>query len=262
MAEGKPIRKYKKCVIKMKISNEPRNLLTYFGGKTYMVNDIIFEVGRVIRRCDFFVDVFGGSGRVAISLPNEWRVKLIYNDIDKRIYSIIKWFQTEDAKLFLKSPAVISHIDIWKEIRDKPEEERTPLENFYLFFHSINGAGDYFKRKSNRSFNLNTKKYSRLLCENMDFQDLIKLYDSENTFFYLDPPYLKTQKYKIKFTVEDFLKLKEIIDKIKGFWFLNHIENDEISRIFGSPKCYKEYRNTANIAGRRKIRKESFWMNF
>jgi len=83
-----------------------------------------------------------------------------------------------------------------------------------------------------KAYTLIWDAYHRLagtvILENKDFQDLIKHYDREDTFFYLDPPYYMAEKlYAVAFPRADHQRLFDVLthkDR-KGKWLLSY--NDE-----------------------------------
>lgn len=62
--------------------------------------------------------------------------------------------------------------------------------------------------------------------ENMDFQDVIEKYDSPSTYFYLDPPYWKTEHYYSAhdFDVNDHTRLAHVLHNVKGKFGLSYYE--------------------------------------
>lgn len=60
--------------------------------------------------------------------------------------------------------------------------------------------------------------------ENMDFDDVIKKYDGVNTYFYLDPPYWKTESYYSNhdFDRSDHERLAKTLHNIKGKFSLSY----------------------------------------
>lgn len=57
--------------------------------------------------------------------------------------------------------------------------------------------------------------------ENRSFDEVIPRYDSMDTFFYCDPPYLQLSGYMYKFTMEHHLKLRELLSNMKGKFLLS-----------------------------------------
>jgi DNA adenine methylase len=70
--------------------------------------------------------------------------------------------------------------------------------------------------------------------ENMDFEDLIVKYDSENTFHYVDAPYYKTENYYSKhdFGREDHERLANCLKKIQGKFGLSYYDFPDLHTWF------------------------------
>jgi len=70
--------------------------------------------------------------------------------------------------------------------------------------------------------------------ENKDFCDVVKQYDSPTTYFYLDPPYYKTENYYSNhdFTQEDHLRLVDCLKEIQGKFSLSYYEFPQLQEWF------------------------------
>lgn len=70
--------------------------------------------------------------------------------------------------------------------------------------------------------------------ENMDFEDVINKYDGENTYFYLDPPYWKTENYYSNhdFDRNDHERLAKVLNNIKGKFSLSYYDFELLSEWF------------------------------
>lgn len=60
--------------------------------------------------------------------------------------------------------------------------------------------------------------------ESLDFEDVIKKYDSPTSYFYLDPPYFTFEKYYSKhdFGQESHERLANVLKKTQGRWSLSY----------------------------------------
>jgi len=262
-------------------------LLWYFGARTYMLEDIFNKVYELYPdKITTFVDVFGGSGTVVLNVPPEWRINRIYNDIDLRLYNLLNVLRDENKrqKLFEMLELSLPHRKIFEDFLEKTDfKDDVDMAYSYLYTHfcSYNANDKTFsiRIKEKRDFfksQINLLKHNffaikNLVIECLDYKDLIKKYDSNTTFFYLDPPFLSSGgNYKYSFTIKDFQELYDILTGIKGYWLMNESEIDfsEIIKIFGEPQMIKEYVNHANTnrmqvnKNRNRYRKEGFWYNF
>ena len=76
------------------------------------------------------------------------------------------------------------------------------------------------------------KKLKRInFVKNMDYSEVIKKYDSPTTYFYVDPPYWKTENYYSKhdFDRDDHEKLCTQLKTIKGKFGLSYYDFDKLN---------------------------------
>ena len=74
-----------------------------------------------------------------------------------------------------------------------------------------------------------SRRLERVEIFQRDAVELIKLKDSVNTFFYLDPPYVSSDMGHYKgYTREDWIELLETISKIKGKFLLSSYPEPEL----------------------------------
>jgi site-specific DNA-adenine methylase len=78
--------------------------------------------------------------------------------------------------------------------------------------------------------------------ENKDFCDVVKQYDSPTTYFYMDPPYWKTENYYSNhdFDVNDHIRLAECMKGIQGKFSLSYYDFPKLVEWF--PKDEFEWR--------------------
>lgn len=95
--------------------------------------------------------------------------------------------------------------------------------------------------------------------ENMDFADVIKKYDSENTYIYLDPPYWKTENYYSNhdFDREDHERLANVLKEIKGKFSLSYYDFPLLSEWFPKDEYKWEMKQFAKAAAAKKGAKQN-----
>ena len=66
-------------------------LMQFYGAKTRLLEDIMDCINPLYqsRQIVTLIDVFGGSGTVLLNVPPDWRVNRVYNDLDKRLYTLM-----------------------------------------------------------------------------------------------------------------------------------------------------------------------------
>ena len=110
------------------------------------------------------------------------------------------------------------------------------------------------------------KKLDRLSVENMDCRELIKKYDSKDTFFYIDPPYYDMESYYTSddFGHDDHMELCEMLKTTKGKWALSYYFFDELGTLFPRNKYVWHHEKTYSVNARttEAVRIELLIMNY
>ncbi|WP_298275311.1 DNA adenine methylase [Ferroplasma sp.] len=227
------------------------SLLRYPGGKFYMLEDIkeIFnKSGKTT-----IIDVFGGSGKVLMNLNAKIKV---YNDINNSLINFFSELKEHKEEVLKKLDYVLNSREMFERYRKKSKDN---LENAFRFLYnnilSFNGEGRSYSysTKRNKSItlvninNVINKSYNDIkywTIERLDFREIIRRYDSENSFFYLDPPYHNiTDLYDDNLKDEDYADIKKSLDRIKGKYLLNINEDEFVLKLFGKPQKRKEFTN-------------------
>ncbi|MDE5772663.1 MAG: DNA adenine methylase, partial [Ruminococcus sp.] len=77
------------------------------------------------------------------------------------------------------------------------------------------------------------KRLERVVIENKDFENLIKVYDRPKALFYCDPPYHKTEYfYDTVFTESDHERLKGILSDIKGRFIISYNDDEYVRELY------------------------------
>ena len=86
--------------------------------------------------------------------------------------------------------------------------------------------------------------------ENLDFSEVIEKYDSLTTYFYLDPPYYKTEKYYSKhdFGIDDHERLANVLQNVKGKFSLSYYYFDQLEEWFPKDKYYWKQQDFAKAS--------------
>jgi len=95
--------------------------------------------------------------------------------------------------------------------------------------------------------------------ENLDFQAVIEKYDSPSTYFYVDPPYWKTENYYSNhdFDRDDHERLAISLNKIQGKFSLSYYDFELLHDWFPENKFTWEKKEFAKAAAAKKGTKQN-----
>ena len=233
-----------------------KSTFPYYGGRFYQIKNILEILEKNLDQFDVVVDVFGGSGKVLLNIPDEWKKVKVYNDVNKDLYVTFKVLQDNKKRMQLerKLRFAFPHESIFQELKLSISKNDVDIafKTIYLHTFSFSGAGTAFKRyyKKANLPPLRTGDFlfvKKWIVENMDFRSLMKRYNRPDVLLYLDPPYLRGgDQYKYKFKMEDFVDLKALMDVHQGTYLMNLSMTDpEMIGIFGGPnKVTEHFRST------------------
>jgi DNA adenine methylase len=88
----------------------------------------------------------------------------------------------------------------------------------------------------------------------MDFQDVVEKYDSPTTYFYMDPPYWKTENYYSNhdFDRNDHERLANTLKGIQGKFSLSYYDFEILSEWFPKNEYIWESKLFAKAAAAKK----------
>ncbi len=233
-------------------------LIKYPGSKNALlpiIRRVFEESGRTI-----LVDVFGGSGTVSLNITSD---STVYNDLNSELFNLFNVIK-------YRSDLFSQMADEWTSDKERfrsygnmmtsgrlvtGNDVEAAFRTFYKFNVGFGGMGSTYrthKEKSAYSSILKilsgyaeiSTRISRWTIENLDFREIISKYDSENVFFYLDPPYLGKSWYDIDFNYRSLRDLKKLTDIMKGRYLCSFDSSDkEAETVFGKPDYIAQFVN-------------------
>jgi len=223
--------------------------LIHYSGGDYFIFDDLNRIFMTAYKTKTFVEVFGGSCWCSLNVSRSRFKVVVCNDIDQDLINLYKYVKEKPDELVKRLsilPFSREMLQIAKEIlNDRSSDPVTKsVMLFYAsrasFFGAIGRKDVSFavSRKANAANKLASaisaiieyaKKLRDVVLECKDFRDIIKLYDSEKTLFYLDPPYVgkgRETYYRYRFTQADLTTMATLLKSIKGFWVLKISEDN------------------------------------
>ena len=270
-------------------------MVSYIGGKSKIAPKLI--IPNIPTDIEEFVEVFGGMFWTFFCMdlkqfPN--LKKVVYNDFNPLNYNLFKCIQnpTEllnainsiDCQKFGEFPTppiykeqfIRFQAEIFSEgFSVEPGNYEVAAKYVYILTQVFSGS----KPETSSFIDLKGKYKSKYLTfrdklskpdwiehflkitdvENMDFEDVIKKYDSPNTYFYVDPPYWKTENYYSNhdFDRNDHERLAKVLNDVKGKFSLSYYDFEQLHFFFPDNIYRWEKKEFAKAAAAKKGTKQN-----
>lgn len=218
-------------------------IVPWMGGKRRLADKLL----PLFPAHDCYVEVFCGGAALyflrQVPAPCE-----VINDINGELVNLYRVVQHHLEEFVRQFKWALSSRQVFKWLQDTPPETLTDIQRaarfFYLQHHAFGGKveGQNFGTATTApAVNLlrleeNLSAAHLRLCgttiENMPWQECIKRYDREHTFFYLDPPYWQTEGYGVPFGFEHYEDMAALLKSIKGKAMVSINDHPDIRRVF------------------------------
>jgi DNA adenine methylase len=216
-----------------------KSFIAWIGGKSLLAKRIVEEFPTDIER---YVEVFGGGGSVLFSKDSHAPLE-VYNDANSELVNLFRCMKYHREELEKEIDGYINSREVFQNIRVRLENGTgfTDIQRAGMFYVktkiSFGADGRTFccnkRNLSTDRFKEIAQRLEKVVVENKDFENLIKVYDRPKALFYCDPPYHTTEKYyDVQFTEDDHLRLKSALDNIKGKFVLSYNDDEFIRELY------------------------------
>lgn len=221
------------------------SFISWIGGKKLLRKKILetFPEQGTFHR---YIEVFGGAGWILFSSEKHAKME-VYNDRNGNLVNLFRCVKYHPQELQKELEFVLMSREQFFDAKDQIKiQGLTDIQKaarFYILIKESFGSDlcsfavrprnlvkaiDYIRMVSDRLKNV--------VIENGDFERILKTYDTQESFFYLDPPYYQTEKYyKDRFLPEDHIRLKNKLKEVKGKFLLSYNDCPYIREL------YREY---------------------
>lgn len=198
-----------------------------------------------------FVEVFGGSASVLLAKRPSFTE--VYNDKNELLTNFFEVLRTRTDEFIAQYDFLMYNERLNKRWKKEPWPG-DPMEKAIRFWYCIvtsfngqmessfsyNGPDEHkqtfsFKNKRNILMSV-ANRFKNVCIHNRDFEEIIDMYDSDETLFFLDPPYFnKEDYYNYKgdiFTIKDHKRLKKKLNNIKGKSMVTYYGEGDISGLY------------------------------
>jgi len=236
-------------------------MISYIGGKNRMAKWIGSYIPNDI---ETYVEVFGGAFWVYVNGEVHKKPILknvIYNDYNRYMTNLFACCRNPQEFLKSMDEIVAQDSELFYEFKKDVFENKNikdieipdydyGMKYAYIvtqIFSGLNPEKGKFidlKGKYSSKFDAfrrrlkNPKVVEKLNkitnVENMDCADVIKKYDSSTTYFYVDPPYWKTENYYSlhDFDTDDHKRLADVLKNIEGRFSLSYYDFEQLHEWF------------------------------
>lgn len=227
-----------------------------------------------------YIEVFGGAASV---LYQKQPSKLeVLNDINGELINLHRAIRNNPQTLSMFLNDLFISREIFDDIRKRKMKPKNNIERaafyFYQLTQSFGSKGDNFAMSAKsgrkpkniyRDFKKISDRLKYVTIENMSFSKLIPLYDKEDAFFYVDPPYVSTESYYKNtggFGIKEHEQLAELLSKVKGKFLLSYNDSVVVRELYKDFNIRStkeiEYTLGKNMHGKNKSVREVFITNY
>lgn len=240
--------------------------LSYIGGKSRISS---FIIPFIPKDTEIYVEPFSGMFWVFFKMDittYKSLKRVVYNDVNPLNVNLFKCIKDYNKLWELSKNIPIEDPEVFERFKSEVFDDNVNLDepNFeiaykyaYIVSQVWSGTdpkrgnlikkGGYTSKKTGeyvskfeifRAKLIDSKwqKYFDLITdiESLDFEEVIKKYDSPTTYFYCDPPYFKTENYYINhdFGIETHERLANTLSNIKGRFGLSYYYFDKLDDWF------------------------------
>lgn len=236
-------------------------MIPYIGGKSYLAGWIISNFPKNYQQ-KTYCEVFGGGGWVLFK--KEQSNVEVYNDLNKQLVNLFRVIRDNYPEFSHRAGWTLHSREMYLEAIQRLREDKF-LSDVEKAMHYATlriqtfSAGNSFswgymisadKIASGKwlpfikRLELINTRLKRVQIECLDFEKIIEKYDTKNTLFYLDPPYVGVEFYyknaDVDFKREDHIRLAKTLKRIKGKFVMSYYENELVRELYGKYRIIKK----------------------
>ena len=267
-------------------------MISYIGGKSKIAPTLI--IPNIPKDIEIFIEVFGGQFWTFFKMNLEDYPNLktvVYNDfnpLNYNLYTCVKNHQKlleECEKLVVQEKDVYPTNPICNELFTRFQSEifdenfmvegydyETAAKYVYVLTQVFSGAnpekskfidlkGKYHSKFTSFKNKLKNENWQKMFeridfVENMDFEDVIRKYDTTKTYFYVDPPYYIVGEGDYysnhDFNRNDHERLANVLKKVQGKFSLSYYDFELLHQWFPQDKFRWEKKSFVKAAAAKK----------
>lgn len=215
----------------------------YLGGKCRLAKRIVPR----IPSHRTYVEPFCGAAWVCLSKPPS-QVEVL-NDLDGELINFWRVIQNHPEEFLRGCEFAVASRRMFDREKRQPAALLTDIQRavryYYLLRLCYGGVADQptFSTSAAQPSRFHagalrdemTALHRRLRgvhIESLDACACIRCWDHPRTFFYVDPPYWGVRQYAHRFTLDDYVRLRDTLQQVKGKFLLSLNDRPEVRRLF------------------------------
>ncbi len=241
----------------------------YVGGKSRVAKKLLTMVDAIPHRQ--YVEVFGGSASLLFA-KRPAKIS-VYNDADERLADFFRVLADDEKREILKRYAATFPCSraVFREMKtdwiNSSDIVKRAFATFYVQTFSFGGTyfGSFsistirgrdrvqaYRRRADR-LDAYAESFRDATVEALDYRELLRRYDSPETLFYCDPPYLCSRKtfYREDLPKVDHCELVETILNVSGNVVLSCYAHDVYAPLANADWERFDFKTTSSVAGDR-----------
>jgi len=191
----------------------------YAGGKFYALGDLLPIIHAIPHRV--YVEPFGGSGVVLLNkTPSPVEV---FNDANPLLVNCLRVIAEPETfrRLVIRLALLPYSRRLYEQFRRAMGEEADPVDRaamwFYVVSPSFSGiAGGSWRFVVGES----TRRMAHTVSTYLSAVENLEAYDSEETLFFVDPPYIGLDYYSSPFPLSEHRRLVRTLLRLRGSWVM------------------------------------------
>lgn len=228
-------------------------MIPYIGGKSYLANWIISNFPEDYTKLSY-CEVFGGGGWVLFK--KEPSFLETYNDLNKDLVNLFRVIRDNFPEFEHRAQWSLHSREMYKEAIAKLKDDKfvSQIEKAMYYaslrvqtFSGGNSQSWGYALTSDKvisgkwlpfvkRLSIINARLKKVQIECLDFEKVIDKYDSKNTLFYVDPPYVGVEHYYttsgVEFAGKDHERLASLLKNIKGRFVLSYYEHELVRKLY------------------------------
>lgn len=196
-----------------------------------------------------YVEVFAGAAALFFMRPPA-EVEVL-NDVNDELINLYRVVQHHLEEFVRQFKWALSSRQVFKWLSDTQPHTLTDIQRaarfYYLQQNCFGGRveGRTFGTATTSPPGLNLLRLEEALSaahlrlsgayiENLDWQVCISRYDRPHTFFFVDPPYWKTEGYGVPFGFEQYQQMVDAVRQLQGRAIITLNDHPDIRALFST----------------------------